>query len=74
MSFSKLVIAVKKRTHGKLRKFADGFQLFSPAIQAAVGAIPVVGGPMKAVIGTLSEILQVIDVRASLIPMISFKS
>jgi hypothetical protein len=44
-------------------------QLVSPGIQAIAGAVPVVGGPLKAAIGGLSEILQAIDVRVLLFPM-----
>jgi hypothetical protein len=47
-------------------------QLVAPAIQAAAGAFPVAGGPMKAAIGVLLVVLENIDVRASLIPMIPF--
>jgi hypothetical protein len=47
-------------------------QLASPVIQATTGAIPVAGAPIHAAIGGLLVILQTIDVRASLIPMMPF--
>lgn len=42
-------------------------QLSLPVLHAVAGAILIAGTPMKAAIGVLMEILQVIDVRAYLI-------
>jgi len=43
-------------------------RLILPPVAAVVGAVPLAGAPLQAAINSLLGILQIIDVRASLIP------
>ena len=45
-------------------------QLFLPPVATVAGAVPLAGAPLQAAINGLLGILQIIDVRASLIPAV----
>ena len=51
-----------KNTKCRLSEAGDIIQLVSPMVQAAAGAVPVAGPPLKAVVDGLLYIIQIIDV------------
>ncbi|KAH7885507.1 hypothetical protein F5I97DRAFT_1830626 [Phlebopus sp. FC_14] len=44
-----------------LHEVSDGVQMFLPFVQSAADAIPIAGGPLKAIIGGLLNVLQTVD-------------
>ena len=51
-----------KNTKSRLSEAGDIIQLVSPMVQAAAGAVPVAGPPLKAAVDGLLYIIQTIDV------------